>query len=726
MNTKNEIISYLENLSLFLLGVSLLVFPLLFSTLTTDAFILPKEILFGGVVFVSMILFGVRMIVEGRVRLRTTPFDLPILIFAVVMFASSYFSVNRYDALSAYVPLLFAILGYFVIVNTARGKKALLFIAACLVGGGVLSSIISVLSLLKIYILPMQYTHVQTFTPLGSLLDQALYLAFVLPVAGYFISPLVGRLSKRTQAVFGNHETETVQGVAVLFSVAGGILLVGLLATVYMLVALQKPYILPFVTGFQTAFAAISQDAGRIMKSFLFGSGYGTYLTDFTRFKQASFNADSTLWTFTFFRSSSFVLELLATTGFLGLLSYCLIIFRFIRSRVFYLPLVIAFIASFLLPFSFVLQTLLFILLALFVAREADVHPKDFSDLEFYFVTLKRGLIHAADGGERTQSTYAKILPVALFIVMIAIVGGLGYLSGTYILSDLTFQRSLVAANANNGAQTYQLQTQAISQFPYRDAYYRIFSQTNLALANSLSSNVQAQKNSSPSAEVQQQILTLIQQSINSGRSAATLSPLTVANWNNLSGVYRSLIGFGENADQFAILTNQQAIALDNANPQQYINLGGIYFQLKLWDQAQNAFQQAIQLKPDYANAYYNLGHALEEKGDLQNAVQAYKAVKQLIINDPESMKKIDAEIAALEAKIKTGQEQSAAGQQTAAADAKLDVNKPEAQLPARNPKVEIPGPTVSPTPKVSGTPTPSAAPKTSVAPSPTSTTTQP
>jgi hypothetical protein len=360
MNTKNEVLSYLENLSLFLLGVGLLVFPLLFSTLTTDAFLLPKQVLLGAVVIVSLVLFAVRMIIEGKVRLRTTPFDLPILLFTVVVLLSSYLSINRFDALSAYIPLLFAILSFFVIVNTVRGQKALLYISACLVGGGVLTSIISVLSLLKIYILPMAYTHVQTFTPLGSLLDQSLYLAFVLPVGAYFASSLFGKFSKKAQRVFGDHEGETAEGIAVGFTVASVLLVIGLLASVYSLVVLQKPYILPYVTGFQTAFAAISQDAGRVMKSFMFGSGYGTYLTDFTRFKQASYNADPTLWTFTFFRSSSFVLELLATTGFLGVLAYGLIIYRFIRSRVFYLPLVIAFIASLLLPFSFVLQALLF------------------------------------------------------------------------------------------------------------------------------------------------------------------------------------------------------------------------------------------------------------------------------------------------------------------------------------------------------------------------------
>ena len=190
-------------------------------------------------------------------------------------------------------------------------------------------------------------------------------------------------------------------------------------------------------------------------------------------------------------------------------------------------------------------------------------------------------------------------------MLLAGLVGTLTYFSVQFIRSDITFQRSLVAASANNGGLTYQLQREAISTFPYRDAYYRVFSQTNLALANNLAA-AQPQ-GASPSAETQQTILTLIQQSINSGRSAVTLSPLTSMNWNNLSSIYRSLIGFGENADQFSVLTNQQAIALDPNNPQQYINLGGIYYQLGQWEEAQRNFQVAINLKPDYSNAYYNL-----------------------------------------------------------------------------------------------------------------------
>lgn len=69
-----------------------------------------------------------------------------------------------------------------------------------------------------------------------------------------------------------------------------------------------------------------------------------------------------------------------------------------------------------------------------------------------------------------------------------------------------------------------------------------------------------------------------------------------------------------KDAERFAILTNQQAISIDPNNPQQYLNLGSIYYQLGQWDNAVHQFQIAITLKNDLSNAYYNLGHALEQK----------------------------------------------------------------------------------------------------------------
>lgn len=730
-NSRKEILSYLDNVSLFLLGVFFLAFPLLFisPTMMTDAFTLPKQILLAGVVSLSIIVLSIRMIVEGRVRLRTTPFDLPVFLFLVATFLSTLFAVNRYDSLIAFVPLFFVVLLYFVITNVVRGEKPVLFVVASLILGTTLATILSILSFFKIYVLPLAYTKSQAFTPFGSLLDQAIFLAIVLPIAGYVAWPVISPLFSKKAAtadVFedANRRKAEVTGLSIAFTAAFALLIVGLIFTVYMLVTSQKPLILPFTTGFQTAFAAISQDAGRILQGFLFGSGYGTYVTDFTRFKQAAYNANQSLWSFTFFRSSSYILELLATTGFLGLLSFLFIVYRVIKERSFFLPIVLAIVAAVILPFSLVLQALFFIVLAVFAVLRANHTPSRYADLEFYLVTLKHGLILAQPEGERAphdpvSTRYGKILPFTFVLILLAIVGYVGLWSVRYMVSDMTFTQSLVAASQNNGTQTYNLQRQALTQFPYRDLYYSYFAQTNLALANSLAAS--QPKGASPSADVQQQIVGLIQQSINAGRSAVSISPQTATDWDNLSQTYRSLIGFGQNADQFAVLTNQQAIALDPSNPQQYINLGGIYYQLGLWDDASRQFQLAANLKPDYANAYYNLAHALENKGDLQNALVAYQTVQTLVTSDKTNADLVKKDIDALKKKIASGQTTNAGQQQPNAQQPQqgqqqgLNVNQPQEQLPAQQQKEEIPAP-----PKNLVSPTPTPAKGAAVTPSPT------
>jgi len=689
----------------------------------TDAFTLPKQIIIGGAVIISIIVLSIRMVVEGRIRLRVTPFDLPILIFGIVVFVSAMFAVNRYDALISYVPLFFTLLFFFVLTNAVRGHKAILFSTMSLLLGTTIATILSMLSFFKIYVLPFAYSHVQGFTSFGSLLDQAIFLAIVVPMAGYMAWPVISPLFSKetTQDVFGGKRSSSISPLTIISTVIFAVLTVGLLLTVYMLATTQKPLILPFVTGFQTGLAAISQDTGRILQGFLFGSGFGTYVNDFTRFKQAAYNTNPTLWSFTFFRSSSYALELLATTGFLGLASFLFIVYQVVKERTFFIPIVVALVAAFLLPMSFILQFLFFVTLAFFAVLRSQNAASRYADLEFYLVTLKHGLILAQPEGERqphdpVNTRYGKILPFAFVIFVLAVVGYVTFLSSKFIISDMTFARSLVAASQNNVQQTYNLQSQAIAEFPYRDTYHRTFSQTNLTIANAIASN--QPKGSSPSAEVQQQIVGLIQQAINYGRNSVSVAPQSALNWNALSGTYRSLIGFGQNADQFAVLTNQQAIALDPNNPQQYVSLGGIYYQLGVWDEAIRQFQLAANLKPDYSNAFYNLGHAYESKGDapsLQNALQAFQVVESLTTSDKSSNDKIKKEIDDLKKKIagQTTQEQTQANAEpTPASD--LNVNESKAQLPEQKQKAELPPPpktnltpTSTPTPSKEASPTP-------------------
>ena len=58
-----------------------------------------------------------------------------------------------------------------------------------------------------------------------------------------------------------------------------------------------------------------------------------------------------------------------------------------------------------------------------------------------------------------------------------------------------------------------------------------------------------------------------------------------------------------------------------------YNILGGANLGLRQFDVAIEAFQKAISIKPDYAEAYNNLGYALQEQGRLDDAINTYKKV---------------------------------------------------------------------------------------------------
>lgn len=639
--TKSSFLSLIDTALVFIWGIFFLILPFIITTATTDAFLLPKEVVFVAVVLLSLLLWGVKIGLSEKVTFRRTPFDLPVLLFVIALALSAVFAVDRADSLITTIPVVLAGCGYFVLVNSLKKENAIVYVLSALLIGAAATAVLALFSYFKVYPILFSFTHIPSFTPIGSLAEQAFYFVFLLPVAVVFALPL---LSGKT-----NNKTVSFAAISVLIAA-------GLLITLLQLFTTQKPTLLPFEIGFQTAFAAISQDTGRVLQGFLLGSGYGNFATAFTRFKQASFNS-SPLWANQFTNSSSFILELLATTGILGMLSYLFLLFRALsipslkKKNPVYVGLVAFAVVSLLFPFTFFEVSLLFVLLGLFAASQGVKNTKDYYDVEVKFVALKKGVIsfQQVSVPSHEKLEYNKPTAYVVALVLLVVVGLVGYFGGTFVLSDMIFQKSLVLAAGNNGTATYKYQAQTITTFQYRSMYYRVFSQTNIALAGSLAS---IQKGTKPSTQTQNTLYALIQQGITTGKQATTISPQDVAAWQNLSSIYRSLIGVGQNADSFAVLAAQQAITLDPNNPQEYLALGGIYYQLGQWDNAIRQFQQAITLKSDYANAYYNLGHAYEQKGDYQDALTAYQAVQQLVSANSANATTVKNDISALQTKM--------------------------------------------------------------------------
>ena len=702
---KKELIEYIEKASVAILGLLFLFFPVFFTNITTDFFIIPKQALIIFAVSILILLFGVKTLLLEKVRIRRTPFDLPVLLFIGALILSTIFSSSKADSAINLIPAIFAGLSFFAISYNVRNEKSLMVLFGSLLGGGALLAAVAILTYLKIYIFPFDFAKAATFTPAGSLFDQTLYLLLVLPVGLLFLTPLFSK--KLSLASLMENRKATARTLAL--GALSIFILAGFIVSIYNLIQLKAAVLLPMETGFQTAFASISQDSGRVFQGFLFGSGYGEYLLDFTKFKQAVFNLNPQLWNLTFVRSSSFVLELLATTGILGILSFLYLIIKVVREKPLFLPLILILGASFIVPFSYFHFVLIFFILGLYVGLRGLSDEAKYFDVELHLLAFKKGLLAFASTGSRTATGYHKALSYVIFAVIVIFVATFGFITFDFLSANINFEKSLLSANQNNGQLTYNYQSSALGSVTGRfvDSYYRIFSQTNLSLANALASSVP--KGTTPSQQTTQTVYSLVQQSINAGRQATTLSPNNTLDWQNLAAIYRALIGFGQNADSFSILAQQQAVTLDPSNPQEYITLGGIYFQLQNWSKAQEEFQLAINLKSDFPNAYYNLGHVLEQTGDLKGALAQFETVRTLVANNPTNVAQINQEINALNAQIN---QQSAQTTQTQTANPQA-LTTPSAQtLPKQNPPVKIPAPqsqTTTPTPTGGPTPTSSA-----------------
>src|SRR3989304_153507 len=114
---KEQIITYIEKASVIILSILFILFPILFTNLTTDLFALPKQALLIFSVIALAALFAVKTFLSEKVRITRTAFDFPVLLFVGVVVLSVVFSVARFDSLFNFVPFLFPSLSFFGITH---------------------------------------------------------------------------------------------------------------------------------------------------------------------------------------------------------------------------------------------------------------------------------------------------------------------------------------------------------------------------------------------------------------------------------------------------------------------------------------------------------------------------------------------------------------------------------------------------------------------------------
>jgi len=416
-------------------------------------------------------------------------------------------------------------------------------------------------------------------------------------------------------------DTALVSSVIALLLIGAGLIL-----TLYRFVPLFTRAILPVGYGWTIALEAFKNP-----RTAIFGVGTQNYLSAFTIGKPISINT-TPLWNVRFGTGSTFLLHLATTYGVLGIVAGIVFLRGLWNTKDNpwqKASTVIALLAVVLLPVN--LAALTFII-ALRMATDDEhgittMHLPQLPWVTPVLATMCAGVVLAA----------------SLFV-------------GRVYAAEVAFYRSLRAAQRNNGTDTYNLQRKALQLNTNAARYHIAYSQTNLALANSLALSFAAEATQSAQSEDQatgdrQLIATLVQQAIREGKVAVNLAPTNVIAWENLARVYQSLAPIAQGADVWAVASYQQAIALDPTNPILRLDLGGMYIRQENYDSAIQQFLIATQLKIDFANAHYNLANAYRLTGDNDKAAAELEATRTLITQGTDDYTKVVGELDELKKK---------------------------------------------------------------------------
>ncbi len=755
---RQQISKYIDHALTLLLLVVAGATPLFFFNQTTEFYEVPKLLflIVSTVLLLGLWIFS--WILKGKVVITRTPLDIPLIVLLGVVLASTYFSASRDVAIYGNFPRVHGsavswvvyILLYFVTVSHLKDLARVKSLLYVLYGSAGVVALVSLLSFFGVY-LPFDFAQAVNFTPTGSSFSTIAFLTVLLPLPllsilnknKYLSAPLsvvLATLFGLTIVLTGSFTSYV--GLMVAFVVclfisksaqikkALGLFMVPVVAVALALFLTYWPTPLPaglnniqkmeasFPKEIQLPFAISWKVSASVFRDATFlGTGPSSYLFNFNTYKPTEFNLLK-FWNFSFDTAHDEFLQVLGTLGLLGFLSLLVTSLVVLKNswknialgkedahgdsstHVLLPALAVSGILSVLLlalhATTLVSIVVTFFVFAALMASQKSVREK--------VMELSIG-IKASTVGKQVD-----LFPVLVFIVFLLAAVPVLYQTFNVALADYYHHQALVQAS-KNGTLTYQYLQNAERLSPRIDLYRVDMAQTNFALANAIAAKKGPTKDNpkgSLTDKDKQTIQTLLSQSINEGRVAVALNSRSSRNWEVIASIYRNITGVANNALAFSLDSYGKAIQRDPLNPVLRLNVGGIYYSVKNYDLAIRFFSDAINLKPDYVNAYFNLAIALRDKGDLQNATAVAQQMVALLQKDTNSPDyKLSVKL--LEDLKKKASDQQASAGKTGSALENSELGKvsdlknpPTPATPAavkKNPKVNLPT-TPTPAPK--------------------------
>ena len=740
--TRQSLISLLDRVLDVLTVAAAVAIPLFFLPITSEAFFINKHFLMFILAAVMLVLWTVGFVLKKQVKMTVSPLLLPMLLMAAGVVVSQIGGGGSpAEALIGRIGLYFSGFIIFMVGSSRRSEVGKWLTGALSAAAGILglASILAVAGVFQSFGLA-DYTKV--FTPAGGLTG-----ALVAELAGLAI--VLAGLKAKGQGPKAKGHTDTLSPQPLALSpeqetTGQALKKLGLIATTILIVSgaiiagimmFPRPLTpersdggqagqqgaavnMPLRTGWQIAIETLKE------KPF-FGVGTAAYLSAYTKYRPLTANSGDA-WSQRILQAPNEILQTFTTNGLVGLEVLLFLLYQLYRltqtagskqtagperkqSTGLAIGLVIVAASLLVLPLNVVsLSVLITLMTAMVLSEKATSDKQQATDDNIYEATL--GVVAWR---EKLPAVFTAVLPWFFLVLAVILSGGVLFLTSRAWAAEVTYRQALVAIMGNDGTTAYNKLIQTIQWNPFIDTYHRQYADVNLRLANSLA----GQQNLTDQDRVN--VSQLVQQSIREGKIAVQLDPEDVQNWEILARTYRALINVAQGAGDWTLVAYSEAVRRDPVNPLLRLELGGVFYNLQDWESATRNFQAAVNLKPDYANGYYNLALAYEQDNRPERAAQAMQAALSNLRADSADYAAAQTKLTELLEKAKVQSTEGSEGREGPAAGGELKGREPlPTPLPGAN-RVELgeeekppvtPTPTAGPTPSIM-TPTPSESP---------------
>ena len=685
-----KVLAWIIDASLY---ASVALVPLFFMPITLDVLELNKQTLLIILVMLGTTAWLGKAVAERRFMLSRAWMHLVVALFGLGWLVTSLFSHDRYLSMVgnlgqmqwSLITMVAFIVFYFLVVNRVGTTKKLYNLILTFLASSFLVGLYGFLQMVGVYPLGwiMPLTKAKAFNTIGTI--NALGVFMVLPL-----------ILSISLTVFGCKDDECKLGQKSKGSVAANVI-VWLTLFMSMLVAVVVDFwvvwaaiifgtalliILPIIRSlkihhvsrivvpaviicvaillliFKTPInlnlpaevspsATASWDIAKsvLRESPIFGSGPGTWIYDYAKFRSPAVNL-SQFWTVRFERGLSTFFTLIAMIGLVGIALWLILLISAIANSALHLIreqdddawqayltvfagwATTAFIAFFY-NYNFAHHFVFWFLLALLAS-----------------LLTKKAFMWDA---QKNVASSAGLSIVFIMLCVAALTSA--WLAGQRLAADAAYSSSVMAyRDGKNIDQVIDSLNRAVVLNRMNDVYYRNLSQAYLIKA----AQVFEQKKNDPDGATA--INQVIAATVDTAKRATDLSPQNVDNWENMAVVYQSIMGVTSGADEFAIQNFEKALEREPNNPVYSTEIGKLYLMRsdsfrtlmqakdenarkdaegkmkEALDKAAEWFNKSIQAKADFAPAHYHLGLVYERQGRLKDAIAKLEQVDHFIL----------------------------------------------------------------------------------------------